>query len=184
MGVVAAKTGRFLEDFEVGDIYRHRRGRTITATDNTWFTLLTLNTNQAHFNTQYAEASEFGRVIVNSGFTLALVLGLTVEDVSENAIANLGWDDITLSAPVYVGDTIWAESIVSSKRDSKSRPHAGIVTVRSRGLNQDGIEVLSYRRTVLVPRSTAALDPFPTPREPLTLAGDERGSRTHPEATN
>lgn len=172
-GQVAGLTGRFLEDFEVGDVYRHRRGRTITEVDNTWFTLLTLNTNQAHFNTQYAATSEFGRVIVNSGFTLALVLGLTVEDVSENAIANLGWEDIELSAPVFAGDTIWAESIVLSKRDSKSRPHAGVVSVRSRGLNQDGVEILTYRRTLLVPRRAAALDAFPEPLEPLARASDQ-----------
>ena len=142
--------GRYFEDFEVGDVYRHPLGRTITATDNTWFTLLTMNTNQMHFNDRYAADSSFGRTLVNSGLTVAMVLGQSVIDTSQNAIANLGWDDIRLTHPVYVVDTLYAESRVEDKRESASRPHAGIVTVRTRGLNQDGDICLSYVRTFMV----------------------------------
>lgn len=166
--------GRYFEDFEVGDVYQHRLGRTIGEADNSWFTLLTLNTNQMHFNAQYAEASTFGRVLVNSGLTVAMVLGMSVADVSENAVANLGWDAIRLTHPVFVGDTLWAESLVISKRESRSRPHAGIVAVRTRGLNQHGDVCLTYERTVMVYRRDAPQDKgiFPQATEPLTLEGD------------
>lgn len=160
-------TGRYFEDFEVGDIYRHRRGRTITEVDNSWFTQLTLNTNQMHYNAHYAEKSTFGRLLVNSGFTVALVLGLTVQDISENAMANLGWTDITLTHPVFVGDTLYAESLVTELRASNSRPYAGIVTCRTRGLNQDGDVCLSYQRSVMVYKRDAPMDKgyFPTAKE-------------------
>jgi len=150
--------GRYFEDFEIGDVYQHRMGRTITETDNTWFTLLTLNTNQMHFNAQYAERSTYGRLLVNSGFTVALVVGISVSDTSENAVANLGWDEIRLPHPVFVGDTLWAESIVVAKRESRSRPDAGIVTFRSRGLKQDGQVCVTYRRTVLIYKRDAPRD--------------------------
>jgi acyl dehydratase len=150
--------GRYFEDFAVGDVYQHRRGRTITEVDNSWFTQLTLNTNQMHYNAHYAEASTFGRLLVNSGFTVALVLGLTVQDVSENAIANLGWEDIRLTHPVFVGDTLYAESLVTDVRESASRPYAGIVTCVSRGLNQDGDVCLTYKRSVMVYKRDAPMD--------------------------
>src|SRR5581483_9863286 len=102
--------GRFYEDFAVGDVFRSRLGRTITETDNIWFTCLTLNTNQIHFNTPYSERTQFGKPLVNSAFTLALITGMTVPDTSENAAANLEWTDIKLPKPVYAGDTLWAES--------------------------------------------------------------------------
>jgi itaconyl-CoA hydratase len=158
-------TGRYYEDFGVGDIYQHPLGRTITATDNAWFTLLTMNTNQMHFNDHYAAQSTFGKQLVNSTLTLSIVVGMSVTDVSQNAIANLGWDDIKLAHPVFVGDTLYAESLVLDKRESKSRPYAGIVTVRTRGLNQDGDVCISYRRSVMVYRRHAAQDKghFPTP---------------------
>lgn len=161
--------GRYFEDFEIGDVYQHRLGRTITETDNTWFTLLTLNTNQMHFNASYAEKSAYGKLLVNSGFTVALVLGMSVSDTSENAIANLGWDEIRLPHPVFVGDTLWAESLVVDKRESGSRPHAGIVTFRTRGLNQDGAVCVTYRRTVLIYKRDAPQDKglFPEAAEPL-----------------
>ena len=161
--------GRYFEDFEVGDVYRHRLGRTITDVDNTWFTLLTLNTNQMHFNAPFAARSTFGKVLVNSGFTLALVTGMSVSDISENAIANLGWDEVRLPHPVFVGDTLWAESLVVSKRESRSRPYGGIVTFRTRGINQDGKVCITYRRTILVYRRDAPQDKgiFPTPDEPI-----------------
>ena len=142
--------GRYYEDFGVGEIYEHRPGRTITATDNTWFTLLTMNTHPMHFDEEYAKASEFGRTIVCSPFTVALLVGMSVTDVSQKAIANLGWRDIKLTHPVYAGDTLYAESRVVDKRESKSRPDAGVVTVETIGRNQDGKVVCTFERTILV----------------------------------
>lgn len=142
--------GRFFEDFAVGDIYRSRLGRTITEPDNTWFTLLTMNTNQLHFNVPYAARTRFGRPLVVSSLTLAIVLGLSVSDTSENAAANLGWTEITLPNPVYTGDTLWAESEVLSTRPSKSKPTVGIVSVRTRGINQRGEIVLEFKRSFMV----------------------------------
>jgi itaconyl-CoA hydratase len=155
--------GRYFEDFDVGDVYRSRLGRTISETDNTWFTNLTLNTNQVHFNAPYAERTRFGRILVNSTFTLALVAGLTVPDTSENAVANLGWTDIRLPLPVFVGDTLWAESEILELRASESRPGVGIVTMRSRGINQRGEVVIEYLRTFMVLRRGApeAVSSFP-----------------------
>ncbi|MFA5773861.1 MAG: MaoC family dehydratase [Ilumatobacteraceae bacterium] len=157
--------GRFYEDFEIGDVYRHALGRTISETDNTWFTLLTMNTNQMHFNAQYSSQSEFGKLLVNSTLTLAIVVGMSVSDISQNAVANLGWDDIKLLHPVFVGDTLWAESQVIDKRESKSRPDGGIVHVRTRGLNQNGDICITYFRTVLVHRKSARslTQAFPEP---------------------
>ena len=143
--------GRFFEDFQVGDVYEHRPGRTITEADNSWFTLLTMNTHPLHFDAEYAKHSEFGKPLVNSTFTLAVVTGMTVSDTSQKAIANLGWDGIKLTGPVFVGDTIYAESEVLEKRESKSRPNQGIVTIRTRGLKQDGAEFMSFTRNMLMP---------------------------------
>ena len=142
--------GRFLEDFTVGDLYRHAHGRTITETDNTWFTLLTNNTHDIHFNADYASRTEFGRPLVVSTLTLAIVTGLSVSDVSQNAVANLGWDDVKMTAPVFAGDTLYAESEVLEARPSKSRPGQGLVKVRTRGFNQRDETVITYERTVLV----------------------------------
>ncbi len=148
----AAKTwrGRFYEDFEVGDTFRSRRGRTITDADNVWFTCLTLNTNQIHFNVPYAERTQFGRPLVNSAFTLALITGMTVPDTSENAAANLAWTDIKLPKPVFVGDTLWAESEILELRESRSNPGVGIVSMRCRGINQRREVVIEFRRTFMV----------------------------------
>jgi len=142
--------GRFLEDFVVGDVYRHAHGRTITQADNTWFTLLTNNTHDIHYNADYASKTEFGRPLVVSTLTLAIVTGLSVTDVSQNAVANLGWDDVKLTAPVFAGDTLYAESEVLEARPSKSRPTQGLVRVRTRGFNQRNETVIAYERTVLV----------------------------------
>ena len=142
--------GRFFEDFEVGDTYRSRLGHTITEADNVWFTCLTMNTNQLHFNAPYAERTQFGKPLVNSTFTLALVVGLTVPDTSENAVANLGWGDITLPRPVFVGDTIWAESEIATKRESRSNSSVGIVSMRCRGINQRHEVVIEFTRTFMV----------------------------------
>jgi itaconyl-CoA hydratase len=144
--------GRYFEDFELRHIYEHRPGRTITETDNIWFTLLTMNTHPLHFDNAYAAKSEFGLALVNSCLTLSMVVGMSVRDVSQHAIGNLGWDKVKLTSPVFVGDTIYAESEVLSKRESKSRPTQGIVTVRTLGLKADGKEFLSFERTVLVPK--------------------------------
>ncbi len=142
--------GRFLEDFQVGDVYRHPHGRTITDADNIWFTLLTSNTHQIHVNADYAARTEFGRMLVVSTLTLAIVTGLSVDDISRNAVANLGWDKVRMTAPVFAGDTLYAESEVLEVRDSRSRPGQGIVRVRTRGFNQRDETVTEFERTVLV----------------------------------
>jgi itaconyl-CoA hydratase len=142
--------GRHYEEFHVGDVYEHRPGRTITETENTWFTLLTMNTHPMHFDAEYAKASEFGRCIICSPFTVALMVGMSVTDVSQKAIANLGWGDIKMTHPVFAGDTLYAASEVLDKRESASRPGAGIVTVRTIGTNQDGKVVCTFSRTMLI----------------------------------
>ena len=142
--------GRYFEDFKVGDIYEHRPGRTITETDNTWFTLLTMNTHPMHFDAEYAKASEFGKCIVCSPFTVALMVGMSVTDVSQKAIANLGWSDIKMTHPLFAGDTLRAESEVLAMRESSSRPGAGIVTVKTTGFNQHGVVVCVFTRTMLI----------------------------------
>jgi acyl dehydratase len=142
--------GRFYDDFDVGDVFQSRLGRTITETDNIWFTCLTLNTNQVHFNNEFASGTPFGRALVNSTLTLALVTGMSVPDTSENATANLAWTDINLPNPVFVGDTLWSETEVLSKRESKSRPNVGIVAVRCRGINQRREVVIEFQRTFMV----------------------------------
>lgn len=143
-------TGRFFEDFEVGAISEHPLGRSVTAVDNMWFTLLTQNTARLHFDHHYAAQTEFGRALVNSAFTLALVTGQSVSDVSQNVLANLAWDEVRLPHPVFEGDTIYSRSEVLEKRESRSRPHAGIVTVRTTGYNQHGEIVIRFRRTVMI----------------------------------
>jgi acyl dehydratase len=142
--------GNFFEDFAVGDVYRHQLGRTIGEADNTWFTLLTCNTLQAHFNADYAARTEFGKPLVVSTLTLAVVTGLSVADISQNAVANLGWDKVRLPKPVFVGDTLYAESEILETRPSASRPGNGIVRVHTRGFNQRNETVIEYERTVLV----------------------------------
>ncbi|MEK9721950.1 MAG: MaoC family dehydratase [Rhodospirillaceae bacterium] len=150
--------GRYLEDFQVGDVYEHRPGRTVTEADNTWFTLLTMNQHPVHFDAEYAAKSEFGKPLVNSCLTLSIVTGMTVSDTSQKAIANLGWTDIKMPAPVFVGDTLYAESEVLDKRESKSRPTQGIVTIRTVGKKQDGTVVMTYERAMLVPKRGHAVD--------------------------
>jgi acyl dehydratase len=144
--------GRFFEDFAVGDVYEHALGRTITTTDNIWFTLLTQNTNPIHFDHHYAAQTEFGKPLVNSCLTLALVTGQSVSDVSQNVMANLGWDEVRLPHPVFEGDTVYSRSEVLETRESKSRKNVGLVTVRTSGFNEDGTEVISFKRTVMVYR--------------------------------
>ena len=142
--------GRFFEDFTIGDVFKSRLGRTVTQTDNIYFTLLTLNTNQMHFNTPYTEGTRFGKPLVNSAFTLALVTGMSVPDTSENATANLSWTDIKLPKPVFEGDTLWSESEILELRESKSSPNVGIVSMRTRGINQRREVVIEFKRTFMV----------------------------------
>jgi itaconyl-CoA hydratase len=148
--LASAIAGRFLEDLVVGDHYRSHLGRTITDADNVWFSCLTMNTNQMHFNREYAAQTEFEKPLVVSTLTLAIVVGLSVRDTSENAVANLGWSDISLPAPVFVGDTLWAESEVLEKRESASRPACGIVAVRTKGINQRDEIVIDFKRTFMI----------------------------------
>jgi acyl dehydratase len=163
--------GRFFEDFAVGNVYRSRLGRTLTETDNIWFTALTMNTNQIHFNQVYAGRTEFGRPLVVSTLTLAVTLGLSVADTSENAAANLGWENIKLPRPVFAGDTLWAESEVMNVRESRSRPHVGIVGIRTRGINQRREVVIEFARSFMVFRRDApeVLGLFPTVDEDWTV---------------
>jgi itaconyl-CoA hydratase len=163
--------GRSFEDFDVGDVFRSRFGRTVTEADNVWFTCLTMNTNQIHFNDVYAERTRFGKVLVNSTFTLALVTGLTVMDTSENGGVNLEWTDIKLPVPVFVGDTLWAESEILALRESKSNADVGIVSMRCRGINQRGEVVCEYRRSFMIPKraSSAAASGFPEPESPWSV---------------
>ncbi|HQX63490.1 MAG TPA: MaoC family dehydratase [Thermomicrobiales bacterium] len=150
MAIRPGWAGRFYEDFVVGDVYQHPLGRTVTTTDNIWFTLLTQNTAPIHFDHHYAAQTEFGKPLVDSTFTLALVTGQSVTDVSQNVFANLGWDEVRLPNPVFEGDTIYSQSEVLATRESKSRPNVGIVTVRTTGYNQDGTVVIEFTRTLLV----------------------------------
>ena len=158
--------GNFFEDFTIGDVYRHQLGRTISEADNTWFTLLTCNTLEVHFNADYASRTEFGKPLVVSTLTLAVVTGLSVADISRNAVANLAWDKIRLLKPVFIGDTLYAESEILETRPSASRPGNGIVRVRTRGFNQHGETVIEYERTVLVYMRGA---------RPGATVGDSRG---------
>jgi acyl dehydratase len=150
--------GRHLEDFKAGDVYEHRPGRTVSEADNTWFTLLTMNQHPLHFDAAYAAKTEFGRPLVNSCLTLAIVTGMSVSDLSQKAIANLGWDKVRMVAPVFVGDTLYAESEVLEVRESKSRPAQGVVTVRTTGRKADGTVVMTFERSILVPRRGHAVE--------------------------
>ena len=154
---IRASYGRYLEDFVVGDVYEHRPGRTITEADNINFSLMTMNAHPMHCDAHFASQSEFGKPLVNSGLSLAIVLGMTVNDVSGKAIANLGWKEIKLTAPVFPGDTLYAESEVLEVRESKSRPTQGIVTTRTRGFNQDQVMVMEFIRMSLIPRRGAGV---------------------------
>ena len=152
--------GRYFEEFKVGDIYEHRPGRTITQTDNTWFTLLTMNQHPLHFDQEYAGASEFGRILVNSCLTLSLVTGMSVSDVSQKTVDNLGWDDVRLTGPVFVGDTLYAKSEVMEKRLSKSREHEGIVRVRFQVFAGYRVERTQFPKIVRIFRFLACTNDF------------------------
>src|SRR5438128_5377937 len=150
MAIKKGWTGRLYEDFEIGDIYEHRLGGTILAADNTWFTLLTMNTNPIHFDYNYSSKTEFGKPLVDSCLTLAIVTGQSVTDLTQNGFANLQWDEVVMPNPVFEGDTIYSKSEVLEKRESKSRPNVGIVKFKTIGFNQDGVVVIEYKRTVMI----------------------------------
>jgi itaconyl-CoA hydratase len=143
-------TGKVFEDFTVGDVYVHPLGRTVLPVDNSWFSLLTQNANPIHFDHAYAAGTEFGRPLVDSTFTLALVTGQSTIDLSRNVMANLGWDEVRLPNPVFEGDTIYSQSEVLEARESKSRPNVGIVKVRTTGMKQDGTIVIEFLRSFMV----------------------------------
>jgi itaconyl-CoA hydratase len=160
---------RRYEDFTVGDVYRSTVGRTVTETDNLVFTMLSLNTNELHFNEEAAKETEWGRILVNSTFTLALVMGLSVAETSQAGAVNLGWAEIRLPHPVFVGDTIWSETEVTAARESGSRPTHGIVGVRTRGINQRREVVCEFARSFLIPKSAAKRNSFPKTDEPWNV---------------
>ncbi|MFT4883971.1 MAG: itaconyl-CoA hydratase [Natronomonas sp.] len=173
--LVAGWQGRYFEDFQVGDVYKHPYGRTVTETDNVWLTNLTMNVNPMHFNEAYAAETEFGERLVDGLYVIALAVGMSVVDISANATANLGYDRVRHHAPVFHGDTIFAESEVLSKRESDSRDHVGIVTTELRAYNQDDELVLSLERTPMVLKRKAA---EPTAARPT---GWPDGVGTQPE---
>jgi itaconyl-CoA hydratase len=150
--------GRYFEDFQVGDTYEHRPGKTVLESDNHLFTLLTLNTHPLHFDAEYGKATEFGRNLVVSTYTLALLIGMSVSDCSQKAIANLGMDEVRFTGPVFAGDTLYGESEVLAKRESRSRPGQGIVTIRTIGKNQRGETICTFRRDMLIPGRGQAVE--------------------------
>jgi len=156
--------GNYYEDFVVGRVYKHPLGRTITESDNTWFTLLTMNTNSYHFDKEYSSQSPYGKVLVNSCLTLSIVTGQSVIDLSQNAFANLGWDDIKLPNPVYVGDTIYSESKILDKRESKTRDYGGIINVSTIGYNQSADIVISLDRKFFVYKKDSGYAKFNRPQ--------------------
>src|SRR5262245_21617981 len=156
MAIKQGWTGRFYEDFEIGDVYEHPLGRTILAADNTWFTLLTMNTNPLHFDYNYSSKTEFGKPLVDACLTLAIVTGQSVIDLTHNGLANLGLDAVVLPNPVYEGNTIYSNSEVLEKRESKSRPNVGIVRAKTTGLNQKGAVVIEFKRTFMVYKRSRA----------------------------
>jgi itaconyl-CoA hydratase len=161
---MSEQMGRAFEDFSVGAVIKHPIGRTVSAADNRWSTLLAVNSNPIHFDSHYASQTEFGQILVNSPFVLALVTGLSVADISRYAV-NLGWDEVRLPAPVFEGDTIYAQTEILSARESNSRPHMGIVEIRTTGFKQDGTVIMTFRRTILVyKRAHAPSAPVPVPK--------------------
>lgn len=147
-----AAAGRYLEQFAVGDVYIHQPGRTLSQNDNAWFSLLTMNAHPLHCDEAYAATTEFGKPLIASPLTVAVVVGLSVADISQKAIANLGWKEIKLTHPVFPGDTLYARSEVIEVRESRSRPNAGIVSVKTTGTNQDDVEVCVFERSMLIPK--------------------------------
>ena len=147
--------GRCFEDFVPGEVIEHWPGRTITETDNLYFSLLTMNQHPLHIDAAYAEDTQFGQRLVVGPLVFSVVVGMTVADISGRAIANLAYESVEHDGPTFHGDTLYARTTVLEKRDSKSRPDRGIVQVETQGLNQHGDVVLTFRRSVLVPKRAA-----------------------------
>ncbi len=143
--------GLLFEDIEVGAIVEHRPGRTLTEADNIWMSLLSMNLHPLHIDNAYCESTEWKRPLVSSLVTLSIVSGMSVPSTSAKGLANLGWDNIRLVAPVFVGDTIYAETEYLDKRRSESRPHQGIVSCTTRGVKSDGTVFLTCERSFLLP---------------------------------
>jgi acyl dehydratase len=151
MGTIHERRGRYYDELEVGDVFRHRPGRTITETDNLLFTTLTMNTQSLHLDAEVAATSEFGQRLVNSLLTMSIAAGLSVGDLTEGTtVANLGFGEIAFPAPVFVGDTLYAETEIIAKRESASRPGEGIVTFEHRAINQRDELVCRAQRAALV----------------------------------
>jgi acyl dehydratase len=144
--------GRYLEEFEVGAVYKHWPAKTVTEADDHMFCLITMNHHPLHINDVYAGASQQGRNVVVGPLVYALALGMSVGDVSGKAIANLATDELRHPAPVFHGDTLFCESEVLEVKESRSKPDRGVVRVQTRVLNQDGTLVAEFKRSVLVPR--------------------------------
>ncbi len=167
MPIIKGWAGRVYEDFNIGEIYQHPLGRTVLGTDNVWFTLLTQNTNPIHFDQAYASKTEYGKLLVDSTFTLALVTGQSVADISQNAMANLGWDEVRLPNPLFEGDTVYSRSEVLEKRESKSRSNVGIVRFKTTGFKQDGTVVIEFKRTTMIyKRGHVPSTHLPEPKAP------------------
>ncbi|AWK76509.1 MaoC family dehydratase [Rhodococcus sp. NM-2] len=154
---VHTRRGKYFDELVIGDVYVHRPGRTVTEADNLLFTTLTMNTQSLHLDAAFAETREFGQRLVNSLFTMSTVVGLSVADLTEGTtVANLGFSEIAFASPVFIGDTVTAETEVLAKRESSSRPGQGIVTFEHRGHNQRGELVCTARRAALVLAASAA----------------------------
>lgn len=173
MSATISWAGRYFEDFAVGEVYQHPLGRTVTATDNSWFTLLTQNSARLHFDTYYSAQTPFERPLVNSTFVLALITGQSVTDISQNVVANLGWDCVELPHPVFEGDTLYSRSVVLATRPSQSRSYAGLIRVRTIGFNHDGVTVLRFERSAMVYRRGHGPS-LPEPLEALSEHGPQR----------
>lgn len=150
--------GLYFDDFKIGDVFEHRPGRTITATDNTWASLIAMNQHPIHIDKNYASRTEFKKILVSSLVTFCIVNGMTVSTISAKAIANLGWDNVRLTAPVFINDTLYAETQVLEMRTSKSRKNQGIVKVKTVGYNQNKQIVISFERSFLVPTKYDAVE--------------------------
>ena len=144
--------GRYLEEFNIGDIYKHWPGKTITESDNNLFCLLTMNHHPVHLDVKYCKSQYYKKRLVVGTLVASVVVGMTVSEISGKAIANLDYEKITHDAPVFIGDTIYAETEILDIRESRSKPDRGIVYVETRAYNQEGKKVLTLRRHVLIPK--------------------------------
>ena len=144
--------GHYLEEYRVGDIYKHWPGKTITESDNNLFTLLVMNHHPVHLDKKYCETHPHGKIVVVGTLVLSLVAGMSVSEISGKAIANLDYEKITHDGPVFIGDTIYCETEILKVRESRSKPDRGIIYVETRAFNQDGRKVLTLRRHVLIPK--------------------------------